>query len=158
MFKIPEAMKPIQALAPAADAAGRAGAYISLKNVGKVYIIVNITQGHADTVKLTIEQATAIAGTGSKAITNVIPIYANLDTATNDTLTRATDAVEYTTNAALKNKQVVFCVDPAKLDINNGFDCIVIKTGASNAANITAASYIVENAYQGATQPSVVVD
>jgi len=158
MFEIPEVTKPIMALAPAADAAGRTGAYISLKNVCCAYVIVNMTQGHAATVDLTIEQATAIAGTGSKAITNAVPIYANLATATNDTLVRKTDAVSFTTDAGVALKTVIFCIDPRKLDLANGFDCIVVKTGASNAANITSATYLVELGYQGANPPSVVVD
>jgi hypothetical protein len=34
---------------------------------------------------------------------------------------------------------VVFEIDPASLDVANGFDCVYLSTGASNAANITAA-------------------
>lgn len=159
MFFLTENAKIVQALNPAADAAGRAGSYISLKHVGKAYVVVNITQGNAATVPLTIEQATSTAGTGSKVITNAVQIWADLDTSTSDALVRAADAVNYTTDAGLKNKVVVFQIDPRSLDIANGFDCIVVKTGASNVANITSATYILTDLrYQQATPPSVLVD
>ena len=54
---------------------------------------------------------------------------------------------------------MVFEIDPATLDLAGGFDCLCVKTGASNAANITAASYILTAPrFAGATPPSAVVD
>lgn len=156
---LPEETKIVQALTPAADAAGRTGAYVSLKNAGRCFVIVNLTQGHATPPALTIEQASAIAGTGSKAITNIVPIWANLDASVSDALARATDAVSYSTDAALKNKVVVFQIDPRSLDGANGFDCITVKTGASNVANITSAMYVMTDLrYAQATPPSAIVD
>lgn len=155
---LPEKYKIVEAIAPAADAAGRTGDYVSLKNVNLAYVVVHITQGNAATIALTIEQATAVAGTGSKAITVSVPIWSNLDTATSDTLVRRTDAVSYTTDAAVKNKIVIFQIDPATLDVANGFDCIVVKTGASNAANITQAMYVLDERYQQATPPASITD
>jgi hypothetical protein len=158
-FHLVEGAKMVEALAPAADAAGRTGDYISVKDASRVFVVVHITQGNAATVALTIEQATAVAGTGSKAITNVVPIWSDLDTATGDALVRRTDAVSYTTDAAVKNKIVVFQVDAASLDTNNGFDCLVVKTGASNAANITQAMYyLVGQRYPQATPPAAITD
>lgn len=155
---LPESCKMVQALAPAADAAGRTGAYVSLKNVKQACVVVNITQGNAATIQLDVKQASAIAGTGVKALANTVPIWANEDTSTNDTLARQTDAVNYTTGAAVKNKMVVFHIDPAVLDTNNGFDCITVVTGASNAGNITSAVYFLDMKFAGAVPNSVVVD
>lgn len=155
---LPEDMKIVTALAPAADAAGRTGAYISLKNANRAFVVVNITQGNAATVQLNILQATAVAGTGAKTITNAVPIWADLDAAASDALARATDAVNYTTDAGVKNKVVVFLIDPTTLDINNGFDCIAVQTGASNVANITQAMYFVDAKFKQAIPLSVVVD
>lgn len=132
----------VEALAPAADAAGRTGDYISLKNAcGPVYIVVHITQGNAATVALTPKQATKVDGTNVKALTSDVEIWSNLDTATSDAFVKRTSAKDYTTDAALKNKIVVFKIDPASLDTANDFDCITVVTGASNAANITQAMY-----------------
>jgi hypothetical protein len=156
---LPEETKIVQALAPAADAAGRTSNYFSMKNAGRCFVIVNIAQGNAATILLSILQATAVAGTGSKAITNVVPIWADLDTATSDALARAVDAVSYTTDAGVKNKVVVFQIDPRSLDGANGFDCIALSTGASNAANITSAMLIMTDLrYPQDIPPSVIID
>lgn len=154
-----EGAKIVEAMTPATDAAGRTGDYISLKDAARVFIVFHVAQGNAATIALTIEQATAVAGTASKAITNVVPIWSNLDTSLTDTLVARTPAVSYTTDAALKNKVVVFQVDAASLDTNNGFDCLTLKTGASNAANLTQAMYyLVGLRYPQATPPAAITD
>src|SRR5690242_20042948 len=150
---------PVLALTPNADAAGRTGAYVSLKHARRAYVIVSVTQANAATVQLNILQPTAAAATASKAITNAVLIWADLDTATSDALVEQTAAVNYTTDAALKNKVVIFEVDASSLDVANGFDCIAVQTGASNVANITAAVYVlVGERYQQTTPLSAVVD
>lgn len=132
----------IEALTPAADAAGRVGRYITLKNCAKAYVAVHINQGFATPPLISVLQATSVAGAGSKPIANVLPVFSNLDTTASDAVLRRADAVNYTPDAALKGKIVIIEVNPALLDINNGFDCIAVSTGASNVANITAAQYI----------------
>lgn len=158
MFTLPEACNVVGILKPAADAAGRTSRYVSLKNALRAWIIVYIDQGNAATVLLSPKQASAVAGTGTKVLANVVPIWANNDVAAADALTRQTDAVNFTPDAAVKEKQVVFEIDPAQLDMAGGFDCIGITTGASNAANITSAIVVVESRYPGATPPSIAVD
>lgn len=151
-------LPPVLIMAPAADAAGRTSSYVSLKNCHKAFIVVTTTQGNAATILLTPLQASAVAGTGSKVLTNVVPIWSNLDAATNATMTSRTAAVNYTTDAGVKNKTVVFEIDPATLDVAGGFDCIGISTGASNAANITQASVYLQTRFPQAAPPSPVAD
>lgn len=155
---LPEQFKIVEAMPNATDAAGRTGDYVSLKNAICAWVEVAITQGNAATIALTIEQASAVAGTGTKAITATVPIWSNLDTAATDTLVRRTDAVSYTTDAGVKNKMVIFQIDPSQLDVANGFDCITVKTGASNVANLTGARYWLQTALQQATPPSAITD
>lgn len=159
-FSLPEVIKIVEALAPAADAAGRAaGNAVSLKNYSKAWLLVTLTQGNAATVLLSILQATNVAKAGGKVLTNAVRIWANLDTSLTDTLVRAADAVNYTTDAGVKNKQVLFEIDPAYLDVAGGFDCVYMSTGASNAANITSAVWLLSGARFGsATPPSAIVD
>jgi hypothetical protein len=127
-------------LNPATDAAGRTGAWVNAKNAHKIFIVAHITQGNAATILLSVLQATSSGGAGSKALANVARIWANQDTGTAaNVLTRQTDAVSFTTSAATTNKIVVIEVDPAMLDLANGFSFVTISTGASNVANITAA-------------------
>ena len=132
----------VNLLAPAADAAGRTSAYVTMKGAHGASIYVHINQGNAATILLTPLQASAVAGTGSKALSANVPIYVNLDTAAGNVWVRATDAKNYTTDAGVKIKQVRFDIDPDALDLANGFDCIGASTGASNVANITAASIV----------------
>ena len=124
------------------------GDYISLKNVVKCHVVVFINQAAANTVAITIEQAQAVAPTNSTAITNVAQIWSNLDCASSNTLEQRTAAVSYTTDAGVAYKIVIFEIDPASLA--DSYDCITVKTGASSAANITAAWYECEMRYNGA--------
>lgn len=158
-FHLVEGAKLVEGLAPAADAAGRTGDYVTLKDAARLFIVVHITQGNAATVALTPYQASAVAGTGEKVLANVVPIWSNLDTATTDTLVARTAAANYTTDAAVKNKIVVFQIEAATLDVSGGFDCVTLKTGASNAANITQSMYyLVGHRYPQATPPAAITD
>jgi hypothetical protein len=147
-FSLVAQIPPVMLLAPAADAAGRTSSYRSLRNALKAYVTVHINQGNAATVLLSILQASAVAGTGSKAVT-AVPIWSNLDTSVNDTLAARTAAATYTTDAGVKDKIVVFEITPeACMDLAGGFDCIAVSTGASNAANITEAQLHVLGSFQ----------
>lgn len=160
MLTFSENFKIVNALAPAADAAGRTGAYISLKNASKkVFVVCKVNQGNAAQVTFTLSQASAVAGTGKKALTGDVQIWANQNTAGGDTLTRQADGKSFQTSTAVAIKVVVFEIDiSAALDTNNGFDCIVVETSASNAANITEATYYAVLANPGTASPTFVTD
>lgn len=146
----PENLTPYDLLPPAADAAGRTSTYKSLKGAVRAWIIVYLDQGAANTVLLSPLQASAVAGTGSKAI-SAARISTCLDQAFT-TFVKQTEAATFTTDAGVKRKIVIFELDPAKvLDVANGFDCIAISTGASAAANITSALLLVQHGHQGTT-------
>lgn len=157
-FSLAENAKIVPALKPAADAAGRTGRRISLKHLHKLFIVCPIDQGNAATIALTLEQSKDVSGTSAKALSATTQIWANTDLSAGDTLTRQTDAASFTTDAGVKEKLVVFEVRPELLDLANGFDCVTIKTGASNVANITSATYIGIPRYQQATVPSIATD
>ncbi len=144
-FDLIEEAHVTQLATPATDAAGRTSAYVNMGLAQRVYLIAELAQGNAATVLLSVLQATSSAGAGVKALVNTAPIWANLDT-TVDAFTRVSpDAVTYTTDAALKNKIVVFEVDADDLDIANGFKFVALSTGASNAANLTSILAIATN-------------
>lgn len=155
MFTLPENCKIVEAIQPQAGAA-ITGDYVSLKNVHKAWIVVHITQAAVNTVAITIEQATDVAMSSSTAITVAVPIWANQDCAASDLLVRQTDAVSFTTSAAQKHKIIVFQVDPATLAA--GFDCIGVKTGVSDATNITQAMYYLQERYKADQPPSAIID
>lgn len=150
-INLPVEFAPCNCLPPAADAAGRTGDYVSLKNAVKAWVVAYIDQGNAATIALTVQQASAVAGTGVKDINAVARIWSSEDLVTTNVLTRQTDGKTFTTSAAVKAKCVVFEIDPAQaLDLAGGFDCITLTTGASNAANITSAVVYVQPKYPGA--------
>jgi hypothetical protein len=156
-LNIPQSLTPYNLLAPAADAAGRTSAYLSLKGASRAWIVVYVGQGNAATILLSPLQASAVAGTGSKAIAPA-RIWTKLDEAFT-VFTAQTEAATYTTDAAVKSKFVIFEIDPSKvMDVANGFDAIAISTGASNAANITSAVLWIQHGHQGATLGNPILD
>ena len=156
-LQIPQALSPYSLLPPATDAAGRTSAYHSLKGAVRAWIVVYMDQANAATVLLSPLQASAVAGTGSKAIA-AARIWTKLDEALTS-FTAQTEAATFTTDAALKKKIVIFELDPTKvLDTANNFDCIAVSTGASNAANITSAQLLIQWGHQGVTTFNPLVD
>ncbi|WP_257164677.1 hypothetical protein [Bradyrhizobium sp. SRS-191] len=154
-FSLPYQIPPTAMLAPAADAAGRTSGYFSLKNAVKAWIVAHVNQGNAATVQLTPLQAKDVSGTSSKAIT-ATPIWSNADTAAIAAPgAKQTDAANFTTSAAVKDKIVVFEIVPEQcMDVNNGFVSIALQTGASNAANITAAELFILGSFEQTSPPS----
>lgn len=158
-ISLPQNGAIVELLDPATDAAGRTSPYVSLKLFHKAWIIFHVQQGNAATIALTVNQAKDVSGTSAKAITVNTPIWANQDTSASDALTAQTAGVSFTTSATLKNKIVVFEINPSDLDVANGFRSIALTTGASNAANVTQAMlYGVFDRYQQATPPSATVN
>jgi len=160
MLYIPEGVMEVNALCPQAGAA-LTGDYVCLKNVNMAWVVVTVYQDTTDTVAITIEQATDVSNSlsDSTAITNVVPIFANQDCATSDAFTRQTDAVSFTTSADDDViKKIIFQIDPALLDVENNFDCITVKTGASDATNLTEAHYLLDMKYKQETPPTVITD
>lgn len=133
-LNLPKELLPLHSLAPAADAAGRTGAYIDLGAYHKVFAVFYIEQGNAATVACSLSKADDTSGTGAAAVTETGDIYTNLDAAAAATFTRQTAAASYTTDAGLKKKFVVLEMDPAKIAKRY----LAAVTGASNAANITS--------------------
>ena len=156
---LPEYNKIVTALAPVTTNSATEGDYVSLRNAKRCSVVVSLTQAATHATAITIEQATVVAGTDSKAISVVVPIWANEDVATTDTLVRQTDAVSYTVDTAATNKLVIFQIDPSTLDVANGFDCINVQLAASSeATNFVSANYFLEAKYGMETGPSAIVD
>lgn len=160
---LPQGLQFYSLLAPAADAGGRTSVYLSLKNAVKAWIVCYIGQAAANTILLSPLQATVVAGTNTKAIA-AARIWTKLDQAFTD-FTKETEAATYTTDAATKEKFVIFELDLAKvLDLAGtttsgvAFDCIAISTGASAAANITSAMLAIQPKHAGATTTSPITD
>lgn len=140
-FRLWQNLATVSLLKPAADAAGRTSAYVSLANAHKATVMFYVNQGNAATILISVLQATDNLGTGAKAIA-AAPIAVNLDTDTvpADQMTMVAAAAAYTTDVGTKTKLVMIEIDPIEsMDLANRFNHIAVSTGASNSANITAA-------------------
>jgi hypothetical protein len=159
-LSLSEMTKIVEAICPDAAEDGKEGDWVSLKNTGVAFVIAHISQLSGAQVTLTIKQATDVAGTGVKNITNAVPIWANEDCAASDTLVRQPDAVNFTTKGTYpKCKIVVFQVDPETLDVANDFDCLEVVSGGGDSGTIVGAIYyLADYRYQQATPPTAIID
>ena len=113
--------------------------YVSLKNFERFTAIILVKNATTVTGSaITLKQATAVAGTGEKAL-SFTTAYRNIDTAAGDVLSSFTVSSDtFTTDSTnSKNLMYVIEVDPASLDVANGFDCIRVGTGNATAATVT---------------------
>jgi hypothetical protein len=155
MDKIPGTLNVVRGLAPTAGGADATGDYITTKYAHRLWVVFLTVQGAAAIPTLSIMKATDVAGTGATAMTEPAKIYSTLDCATSDVLVKRTDAASYALDAALKDKLVVFEIDPRAL---GSYTAIAAKVSASAAGNITSVLYVIETRYGTDAQPSMIVD
>lgn len=156
-----ELFKIIDATAgPVTTNGGVTGDYVTLKGAHRAWIVVQLTQAAGHATVLSPKQASAVAGTGVKAISNACRIWANEDTAASDTLVEQTAATTYTVTNDVKKKLVIFEIDPEDaLDIANGFDVLgLTASDSSQATNFISATYWLANRYSQATPPAAITD
>lgn len=156
--KLVERSKVVTGLAPITPSTSTPD-YVSLKNVNRMTAIITVDNGTVVTGSaITLKQASAVANTGEKALAFAY-VHANTDTGAGDTLTEtAVTSNTFTTDTTNnKNLMYVIDVDPATLDVANGFDCVRVGTG--DAANCVASVvYILDMKYQKATPPATITD
>jgi hypothetical protein len=161
-FSLPENLKPVQFLTNRVGAGACTGDYVSLKNAHKAWIVIDFTEGGAESVSFQPLKATAVAPTNSTAITSVVKIWSNLATAVSDTLVERTAAVLYATDAAAAAKQIIFEIDPADLGDLAGvpYDVISLTATAPNAADYICGTIWIQPRYASAvaTQPTALTD
>jgi len=161
-FSLVENLKPVQFLTNRVGAGAVTGDYVSLKNAHKAWIFIDFTEGGAETVSFQPLKATAVAPTNNTAITNVVKIWSNLDTATSDTLVERTAATVYVTDNVAAPKQIVFEIDPADLGHLAGvpYDVISLTATAPNAADYIVGTIWIQPRYasQVSVQPTALTD
>jgi hypothetical protein len=100
--------------------------YVSMKGYERCTIVIAVD--NASTVTggaVTLKQATAVAGTGEKALA-FDTVFANTDTGAGDTLTETAVTSNTFTTATTDNKNLLYVIElnAADLDVTNGFDCV----------------------------------
>lgn len=139
--------------------------YINLRNALKAWIVVKVNQGNAALVTITPVQATSLAGAGSKALGNSAlttqpgaQIWLVEPTASSDQLVAQTAALNFTTDATVAAKEVIFEIVPEEfLDIPNGFNHIGVTIATSNASNIFTATLHIYGSFEGQTLSTTLV-
>ena len=135
--------------------------YVSLKDVAAIEVVIyGINTTGVTGSAITLLQASAVAGTGEKALA-FDTYYANADTGASAAFTKTTANSNTFTTTNTNSK--TFCyripVDPATLDINGGFDCL--RAGTANATNTTlCVFYNIVPKYGGnaANMPAFITD
>jgi hypothetical protein len=125
--------------------------YISLKGANAAGILIHAKNATTVTGSaITLKQATAVAGTGEKAL-SFTTYYKKEDTGAADApWTKATATSDTFTTLATDSKNTFYFIpiDPASLDINNGFDCVRAGTGNATAATISV-YYLIRPKHNG---------
>jgi hypothetical protein len=159
MRSLVESLAVVQGAQPQTTNAAVNSRYVSLKNAIVAFAVVQLTQAVANATQISLYQSQDVSGTGAKPLVNNIPIWAVEDTSIADQYVRQPDGVSYTVGNTAKNKTVVFQVEANRLDINNGFDCLQVRVGASaSATNFVSVEFLIDTKYNQAVLPSFIVD
>jgi hypothetical protein len=157
-LSLPMNFKITELLGPQTDNAALTTQIFTLKNAVKAWALFQFKHAVGFASTPTLIQCTSIAGTTNKAGPSV-PIWWNLDNSLTDTLVKQTDAALFAIDANAKRELVVFELDPARFDVNNGYDCgyFTIAT-SSQATDFVSALLITQSAYESGTPPSAILD
>ncbi len=152
-----ERLKVIWANAPANyTGAASTDKYVSLKKYGRILALILTGAWAAGTAAVTLLQATAVAGTGAKALA-----FDTMwtDTAATGTLVK-TAVVSNTFNLAVANAAYVIDIDARTLDLANGFNSVAVDIASPGAnADFYSVVYVLgDTRYEQSTPPSALVD
>jgi hypothetical protein len=147
---LPQNFHLVQLASPKTTSAGFTTGYITLKDAVKAWIVAELTDAVGFAEVFSVLQAQDVSGTNSAAGPTG-KVWANEDTGTSDTQVRQTDGNSYTTTNNIKNKEVIFEIDPAAL--TDGFTTVALQVSASSqATNFVSVTAILERRYP--SQPS----
>lgn len=122
--------------------------YVSMKNYRRLQIIIVIADGTTVTgTAVTLKQATAVAGTGEKALA-FTRMLANTDYAASKTMVETAVSNNTFTTQTTNSKDSVYIidVDADDLDVANGFDCVRVDC-TGHAATASRGCVVLYNLY-----------
>lgn len=130
--------------------------YVSLKNYRRMAIIINTGAWAGGTAAVTLSQAQKVDGTGAKALS--FASYYD-DKTTSGVLVKKA-ATSNTFNLDTANKQFVIELKATDLDLANGFNAVSVAVASpgTNADLYSVVYALYDGRFEGANQPSVVVD
>jgi len=163
-FTLAEDLKIVNGLTQIGVGAAFTSQAVSVKNLQKLFVVIDYIQGDADDQRWTPQRSIDVAFGAPAVLANNAYIWSNLACATNDTLVRRADGLFYDSGAGQTRKLVIFQIDPAALGLDgNGvpYDCVRVVTvgnvAATSAGSITFVG-IPRYAAPANMQPSIVID
>lgn len=135
------------------------GDYVSMKGYSHLTVVIMQGAWAGGTPAVTLKQATAVAGTGEKALS--FTKYWSGVALTADTLTAATVTSDTFNLTATANTFTVIEVDASSLDADNSFDCVRVGIASPGAnADLVAVLYILSGSRypQATSPPSAIID
>lgn len=143
--------------------AANAGDYVSLKNYRHVDIVFIAAAGDAaEPPTITLEQASAVAGTGVKALAIPRGVYikdgADLQTIGTFTKVAATTSNTYALAAGNTQKIVVIPLNAEDLDADGGFDCLRASVADVGAVAQLGTLFYLLSSPRYTPPPSAIVD
>lgn len=154
-----EGILPVYAGSALTTVALNPAQYVSLKNVNWVTVLVEIMNATTVTGRaVTLKQATAVAGTGVKALA-FSRMWQNIDCAAGNVLAETAVTSNTFTSDTTNSKRLLYVieVDPATLDTANSFDCFAVDVTAGAASGVDVV-YLLSMKYAAPTHPSVIAD
>lgn len=120
--------------------------YCSMKNFRKCQILISIADGTTVTGStITLKQATAVAGTGEKAL-GFTRMLSNVDYAAAKTMVDTAVVANTFTTQTVNSKDSLYIleIDAEDLDLANGFDCFRVD-GTGHAATASRGCVVLYN-------------
>jgi hypothetical protein len=155
-----DAVKPVHGLAIAVPSSSTPD-YVSMKGYRKCAVLISILNGTTVTGSaITLKQATAVAGTGEKALA-FTKAWRNIDAAAADALAEFAVVANTFTTDPTNSKQLMYLmdVDVDDLDIAGGFDCIRAGTGNAVATLTFQVTYFLYGSrYASSPPPAAITD
>lgn len=160
-----ERMQIVSAFVPADfNASAKTGDWVTLKDYQRVAVVLFGAAGSSGTdLTVTLNQATDVSGTGSKALN-----FTRIDSKEGAALTAISQFTKVTqaagnTYTVVNNEQLqqIYVIDIGKeqLDVANNFDCVQMTVNAGNAAKVIAGLYILYDPKYGADPlPGAIAD
>ncbi len=134
--------------------------YVSLKNARHVTAVISVLNGSTVTGSaITLKQATAVAGTGEKALA-FDTVWANTDCGAADGYAKTSVSSNTFTTGNTNSKALLYVIEiPAEsLDTNNSFDCVRVGTGDAANTTLSVMYYVQPRELNSVGTPTVITD
>lgn len=140
--------------------AGFSSRGVSMKTQNKGWIFVDAQQAVSDLTALVLRQATGTDLATNKTL-EASRVWYNFDQAGTVRLAEGTAGTGYILGSGAKEMRVVLEVDPAKMDMDGGYDVVYVDLGTSSqATNFASVAFQGAPRYPGKvdTQPNIAID